>query len=239
MPNTLDIIMVVLLTVGWPAYEYFIDWPRFRRWLDRDPGRARLRGFQTTMLLQWGVSALAAFVWLRAGRSWEDIGLRAVDGWRMWLTAVFALLMVVLTVVQVRKLDRSENTRAEARESRQVKSIEKILPRTSHELTWFLLLSVTAGICEEFLYRGFLISVLSMWVGWWPAAAIAIVPFGVLHGYQGWRGVINTAIVGSLMTILVWLTHSLIPAMIMHALADIQGGIVSWTILRERPGESR
>lgn len=230
-----DIAVVLLLMVGWPLYEYFVDWPRFRRELNLDARRARLKGYRLTLVIQWVVSALAVFVWLRADRSWEEIGLRPVDGWRLWATAGAALLFAILIVVQVARFARSHEDRAKARASRSIQALEKILPHDTREVAWFLLLAVTAGICEEFLFRGYLIAALSVWIGWWPAAAVAVIPFGVLHGYQGWRGVIQTTIVGILMTAVVAVTHSLVPAMILHVLIDIQGGLVTWTVLRERP----
>ena len=101
-------------------------------------------------------------------------------------------------------------------------------------------LSVTAGVCEELLFRGLLIGMLAPWLGWWGAAALGVPLFGVLHAYQGRAGMVRTAIVGAALTGVVAATGSLLPAMALHALIDVGSGLVTWTVLREaeEPGEA-
>ena len=48
--------------------------------------------------------------------------------------------------------------------------------------------SLTAGFCEEFLYRGYFIWVLAPWLGWWGAAAVSLLFFAVSHMTRAeWR----------------------------------------------------
>jgi membrane protease YdiL (CAAX protease family) len=236
--SPLDIGLCLFLIVAWPVYEKWIDWPRFQRWLDRVPSRARIREFQVTIVQQWLLTAIAAFIWLHAGRSWESIGMRPLWGWRLWGTAVLALALIALNMYQVLTIERSEKARRAARNSQSIKSVEMILPHGDTELRWFFLVSMTAGFCEEFLFRGYLIHALAPLLTWWGAAALALIPFGLLHGYQGRAGIIKTAIVGAFMTLTVAATRSLIPAMIFHALIDIGGGVVAYTIIRPRRSEA-
>jgi len=238
MPALLDIAFVILLAVAWPIYERYVDWPRFMRWLDRIPARARIREFGLTLAQQWILTGIAAFIWLHAGRSWADIGMRAVVGWRLWGSGVLALALLVLHLQQVRALAKNEKGRLAARNSKSIRSLEAILPHTDTELRWFLFVSITAGFCEEFLFRGYLINVLAPLLTWWGAAALAIIPFGLLHGYQGRSGIIKTAIVGAFMTLIVAATRSLLPAMVVHAIIDIGGGLVTYTILKPGAGEA-
>jgi CAAX protease family protein len=224
--------------VAWPIYEKFVDWPRFQRWLDRVPARARIREFRMTIIQQWVLTAIAAFIWLHAGRRWEDIGMRPLAGWRLWESAALVLLLIALNAYQVRVIAKSEKTRLAARNSKSIKSVEKILPHNEAELRWFLLVSMTAGFCEEFLFRGYLINALAPVFTWWGAAALALIPFGLLHGYQGRSGIIKTTIVGGFMTLIVAATHSLIPAVVMHAVIDIGGGVVAYTIIKPRASDA-
>ena len=64
---------------------------------------------------------------------------------------------------------------------------DDLLPRTGEERGWFAAVAVTAGCCEELLYRGVLIAFGTgvLGLGVWPAAAIAVVVFGAAHLYQG------------------------------------------------------
>jgi len=111
----------------------------------------------------------------------------------------------------------------------------RIIPQTTREFGWFLAVSLTAGVCEEFLYRGYVIWALSPWLSWWGAAALSALAFGLLHTYQGRKGVIVVALLGVIMTLVVAATRSLIPAIALHALMDAGNGLVFWIALREEP----
>lgn len=234
MTSPFDIGLCAFIMVVWPIYEKWVDWPRFQRWLERAPHRARMREFQLTLIQQWLLTAIAAFIWLNAGRSWESIGMRPVVGWRLWGSFAVALALFGLNAYQAWVIGKSEKARHAARNSKSIRALEAILPHTDAELRWFLVVSMTAGFCEEFLFRGYLIGAMAPWVGWWPAAALALIPFGLLHGYQGRSGIIKTAVVGAVMTLVVAATRSLIPAMVLHAIIDIGGGVVTYTILKPR-----
>ncbi len=109
-----------------------------------------------------------------------------------------------------------------------------ILPVTQEERAWFALVSVTAGICEEVLYRGFLIRYLSdgPWhVGLWIALAVASVAFGLGHGYQGLSGIIGTTVLGAVIAVIFLATGSLWLPMALHAIIDLR------MLLLLRPGD--
>ncbi|MBZ5542274.1 MAG: CPBP family intramembrane metalloprotease, partial [Acidobacteriia bacterium] len=78
-----------------------------------------------------------------------------------------------------------------------------------------------AALCEEFLYRGYLLSQLSVWLGgslWaWAMSAIA---FGLAHCYQGLNGMARAAILGALLAYPVLRLGSLYPSMAAHFLID-------------------
>jgi membrane protease YdiL (CAAX protease family) len=55
------------------------------------------------------------------------------------------------------------------------------LPHTRTELYWFGAVSLTAGFCEEFLYRGYRIHAPTPWLGFPGAAALSVVLFAGGH----------------------------------------------------------
>jgi len=65
-----------------------------------------------------------------------------------------------------------------------------MVPRDSHERRLWMGLSLTAGLCEEVLYRGFLIWYLRMLLPGMAAVLLAAIVFGVAHRYLGvgWSG---------------------------------------------------
>jgi membrane protease YdiL (CAAX protease family) len=106
------------------------------------------------------------------------------------------------------------------------------MPRNQRELFCFGALSITAGFCEEFLFRGYFIWALTPWLGWWGAAALSVVLFAGWHAYQGWSGVLRTGIVGAFFTLVVAISGSLWPAIVLHVLIDIGSGVIAWLALR-------
>lgn len=104
-----------------------------------------------------------------------------------------------------------------------------LMPRTARERRLFLGVSVSAGICEELTYHGFLLAGLTGWLGngWW-AAAIANLAFGVLHGYQGQAGVIRAGLMGYVLSLPVIVGAGLWPAMAAHFLVNALLGLGLW-----------
>jgi hypothetical protein len=143
------------------------------------------------------------------------------------------LLLAAYQGQAIRILTRSAEQRASLR--RQFSSLTAVLPHTRTELHWFGGVSLTAGICEEFLYRGYFIWVFAPWLGWWGAAALSLPFFAAAHLYQGWHGVLRTGAVGALFTLVVAVFESLWPAIALHVLVDLGSGTMAWLVLRERP----
>lgn len=102
----------------------------------------------------------------------------------------------------------------------------RILPQSTKERVPFLALSITAGCCEEFLYRGFAMAVFTR-AGFpvWASVVVSSVLFGVAHLYQGRGGLIGTGILGVLFGVFRAFTGSLIPVAAWHAAVDVVAGI--------------
>jgi membrane protease YdiL (CAAX protease family) len=106
------------------------------------------------------------------------------------------------------------------------KDIGAMLPRGPLEIAVWVALSVTAGICEETIFRGYLQRQFEAITGSvWIAIAIQAVVFGISHGYQGLRNVILITILGALYGAFALWRRSLKPNMILHAWTDIVSGI--------------
>ncbi len=227
-----DLLYVAYFAVAGPLIDYLVFWPAFLRRSKIDPARARTWLWALTIGSQWAGVALGAALWLSNDRSWRSFGFSMPEGWRLWVPVALGLLLVAYAVYAVAAVARD----AEARESvRRQKSgkIPVVLPRTRAELSWWGGVSLTAGFCEEFLFRGYFIWALSPWLGWWGAAALSVALFAGWHAYQGWNGALRTGIVGAFFTLVVALSGSLWPAIVLHALVDLGAGIVAWLALRE------
>jgi hypothetical protein len=95
-------------------------------------------------------------------------------------------------------------------------------PRGVVEVTLWVMMSMTAGFCEELVYRGYLQKQLLALTG---SVALAILAqaalFGVGHWYQGTKQVITITVLGLLFGILAHWRKSLRPGMISHAWSDV------------------
>jgi uncharacterized protein len=112
-------------------------------------------------------------------------------------------------------------------------AIRNALPRGGIEVFLWLLLSLTAGFCEETIFRGYLqrqFTALTRSVG--GGIVLQALAFGGGHGYQGWKYMLVIAVFGILFGLLAQWRRSLRPGMMAHALQDGVGGLVSRHLLR-------
>jgi membrane protease YdiL (CAAX protease family) len=108
------------------------------------------------------------------------------------------------------------------------RSISALLPRSALEIFLWVVLSVSAGISEELVFRGYLQKQFHALTG---MASVGVVlqalVFGVSHSYQGLKAMIIIAILGCLYGWLALWRKSLRPGMVAHAWTDIFSGIIS------------
>ena len=120
--------------------------------------------------------------------------------------------------------------KSEANESRFNKVLYKIIvPRTFREKVWFALMSATAGIGEEIVYRGFLSYHLMRHFPEWPLALLIIsagIIFGFAHFYQGITGIVRTSILGTAFGALYISSGSLLPGIILHFIIDVSANFL-------------
>jgi membrane protease YdiL (CAAX protease family) len=106
------------------------------------------------------------------------------------------------------------------------KQLGALLPQSGLEMVLWLVLSATAGFCEEIMFRGYLQQQFRAATRS-TAAAIVLqaVIFGIAHAYQGGRRIILIAVYGALFGMLAAWRKSLRPGMIGHAMQDSFSGI--------------
>lgn len=227
-----DLLFVASFAVAGPLIGYSVYWPAYRRLSQADPAWARWWLWASNIGEQWWLVACGAAIWMASGRSWTSFGFTVPDGWRLWTSIALFLLLAAYFVYAVATVARSSDARASVRQQF-FGELATVLPQTRTEMYWVGGASLTAGFCEEFLFRGYFIWVFAPWLGWWGAAALSLVVFAIAHIYQGWNGVLRVGIVGAGFTLAVAIFDSLWPAIALHALNDLGAGIMAWLALRE------
>lgn len=110
----------------------------------------------------------------------------------------------------------------------QAKSLELLLPRSALEVGVWILTSMSAGFCEEFVFRGYVQRQLLSWSGNTPISVIGQgILFGLMHAYQGWMLAIRIVVIGILFGVLAAWRKTLRVGMVAHAWQDIWAGWLS------------
>jgi uncharacterized protein len=176
---------------------------------------------------------LLAYVWLLglrpAGKTLRDI----VGGkWNhprdFWLDIGIAIVFWMAVAGMLATMRSLLGQNKEGLEAMRI-----LLPRTYAEMVVWAVLSVTAGFCEELIFRGYLQrQFLALTQN--PAFAVVLqaAVFGAAHLYQGWKGALEITIYGGLFGALAVWRKSLRPGMIQHAAQDSFSGILGSLAIR-------
>lgn len=101
------------------------------------------------------------------------------------------------------------------------------MPQTAREWALYLPVAIGAGVAEEASYRGVAWTLLTWMTGNAVAAGLlCAVAFGLAHSTQGWKSALVIFGIAVMMHALVWYTHTLVLAMIVHAVYDIAVGVL-------------
>jgi len=141
--------------------------------------------------------------------------------------AIFvALILLPVAIVLWKKVKKQPRKWSSADA---LKSLSFFLPATWAERRWYGFLCITAAICEETLFRGFLLHYLHAFpftLDLTLALLLSSVIFGLQHLYQGAAGAASTVVIGLLFGLLFLLTGNLLLPMLLHAGLDLRMLIV-------------
>ncbi|MGP8250536.1 MAG: CPBP family intramembrane glutamic endopeptidase [Terracidiphilus sp.] len=226
--------LIFALLLLFPIVEMRWTWPRYLARLAAGVPNARLNFYRSILLEEWiGTAALVAY-WTGTRRPWQALliipaSTLPASPMRFAIGMAVALALCALLVLQNKAVLARPDVMPKVR--KKLAYGEPLLPHTSAERRRFHAVSITAGVCEEALYRGFLLWYFAVWAGVWPAAVLSAVVFGVGHAYLGVRQIPNTAVVGLVMATLAILSGSLWPAMLLHAAIDWNSGELGYLVL--------
>jgi len=192
------------------------------------PG-GRLRYYPVEIGPLWALTACVLALWVAERRPWGALLLGGSAPWRLALGWALAGGYVWLTFWQRRKvLTRPERL---ARIVNALGGVRPILPRTRGERNGFAALAITAGLCEELLFRGFVLWYATVWTGPVGGFLISSMLFGIMHVYLGVEQVPRAAIVGIYFYVIAMTAGSLLPAMVCHAITDLVSGDLGYRAL--------
>jgi membrane protease YdiL (CAAX protease family) len=185
----------------------------------------RISLYHSTIAFQWLALAVVAWRARTHGFGVAQLGLAELGASKPIAAAVVG--SGVVATLQWFNLRRMGRLPGKARERLEALA-RKILPQSPRERASFFALSVTAGICEEFLYRGFAMAALGRaGLPSWSVIVISSLLFGAAHLYQGRSGLAGTMLLGLLFAMARVALGSLIPVMAWHTAVDLVAGVAA------------
>jgi membrane protease YdiL (CAAX protease family) len=179
--------------------------------------------YASTIAFQWLLTGVVAWRALARGLTPAALGLTPYGSLRILAPSIIgAVLLGGLHWLNLRRIGQLEGPATEKMRS----LAQRLLPRTLVELVPYFALAITAGVCEEFLYRGFaMAALLRLGLSNWVVVALTSLLFGIAHTYQGKSGVIGTSLLGIVFGSFRLLYESLVPVATWHAAVDIVAGV--------------
>ena len=225
-----DHIFVLLLFVVQPTAGA-IESRRIHRLADAGQEPDRVRFYQHTMMIEWAFLFVVFAAWYLHGRSLRDLGFIAPAGIEFWIGVAALMAMTIGLLVTGRRVKAMSATEKE----KQVAALGKLsrfLPQTKPELKNFYAVSLTAGVVEEIVYRGFVLWYLAQLIPLWAAVLVSSVAFGLGHSYQGPVNALKCGLLGLAFGIFYVFTGSIWLPIIAHALLDALQGSALYDLLR-------
>ncbi len=183
--------------------------------------------YLTALVMDWlllyfcwaGVHRRGGNLWDLAGgrwKSWRDLFTDLavmLPFWAVWEGAAYGVHLLL--------------------GSGSAKTVDSLLPKSLVEVLVWIATCITAGICEEMAFRGYLqrqFHALTGNIAW--AILLQALVFGIAHGYQGWRNVVIISVLGVLYGALAAWRKNLRANMIAHAWADVWEGWLKFVVWR-------
>jgi membrane protease YdiL (CAAX protease family) len=240
----IDIILTGYIT--WEVVRFPASYRQLKQAIvDGDP-QARTRVYRRAIVFEW-VSALLSLAAL--GFDWSKLNpkLLALDGLRMiqmaphsanfdrgamaGLFVGVAMGTIGFIIVRLKANRRGATAAANAPVGglrRLIPDFSAMIPVTTNERLLWTVVAISAGICEEIVFRGWLLATLHapLLLAGTALVVAASVIFGLAHSYQGITGMLLTAFAGAFFCGLYVATGSLLMPILLHIVIDARFAIL-------------
>jgi CAAX protease family protein len=164
--------------------------------------------------IYWGLRRRGKSMRNIAGKRWNSVSDFFIDiaiAFGFWIAAIIVLSLVARAVGAHGMSQAARN----------------LAPQGPFESLLWVALAVTAGICEEMIFRGYL---QRQFVAWTRSAPVGVLLsaalFGAGHIYQGAKATIVIGVYGLMFGILAEARQNLRPGIITHAWHDAITGLI-------------
>ena len=224
-------IFMLLLFVVQPLYGAYSYRDYLAHIAAGEPAN-RVRLYLQTLLLEWVFLAALALAWFTLSRPVADLGLVTPAGVGFWGGAALLVLAIPYLIYAWHRVKRgSDDDRAKQAQS--LGDLVHLLPNNRNDFRHFIAVSITAGVVEEIVYRGFVLWYLALYMPLWGAVIASSIAFGLGHSYQGATGALRCGLIGLVFAVFYVITGSIWLPIIAHATFDILQGAAVVEVLRK------
>ncbi len=214
-------VLAHLLFVYLAILEPFLGvrfYGRLMRQLGSVPG-ARLRYYRMLIAWEWSWVLALVLIFIPVARPLAALGVRAP----VYQEVVLGLLVGMTIGLGASMVAVASTPRLRSWFQGALQRVAALLPATHRERWLYAGVALTAGICEELVFRGFLFHYLQGWgLTTWLVVVLAGALFGIGHIYQGLAGAVQAGALGMAFGVLYALSGSILPGMVLHALIDLR-----------------
>ena len=250
-------VICSLILAGYIAFEAVrspAKYRQFKQAVDAGTPGAR-KSFYYEILWFEGITAVLAVAALRfAGSSFGpaqlDLARSSFGSWWLSLLShvsrdfiygasagilILSPLLFIVMKMARRKAEKATPAPQPQKPSKFLPDFTYLLPHSGVERWLFAAVAVSAGICEEVVFRAWLLTTLhgSLHLNGWVLVLAGAVVFGVLHLYQGFLGFISTMALALVLSGLYVGTGTLLVPIVIHVLVDLR-----WAFLPQMPAPS-
>jgi hypothetical protein len=187
----------------------------------------RAIGYVTIMIFEWALTGFIAWGISRRGFHLRDL---IAGRWNRWTSPLRDLGLAVVFLLVA---DPILGVVAFSLKAKATGATRNLFPRTPLEIALYVLVTITAGFCEELIFRGYLQRQLSSFT---HSAAMGLIlqaaVFGIAHGYQGVKFMFIITVFGAMFGLLALWRRSLRPGMAAHFLQDCVLGLIGGHFLK-------
>lgn len=228
MPDILDYLLVAVVALFLPIHGY-IKTGALHKQLAED--QSTLTGFYyQTILTLWLIAGAVIALWLWSARPIMDIGLAYSP--TIAQLAAWGVVVAISLGLFWQAYRAGSSTAAAQSIMRQLEGetgVDTVMPKTPEQYRLFQMVSLTAGVTEEIIYRGYLIWFFAAYMPVPAAAALSLLVFIAGHLYQrSFRALLQVAGLGLVLTLVYVLSGSVFPAILLHAVIDLSSNATIW-----------
>jgi len=226
--------LAVLLLVGFLPWQSYLAFNKISAMVNADAS-LKIPLYLNAVVSMWMVTAgVMLIVWF-SGRGTASLGWHSQTPEQWILGIAFSVFGAIVLYWHYRWTLLLPSRLMKFRQRHQHLLI--LLPQIKRHMQWFIILALTAGICEELLFRGYIFWYSKQFLPLPAAVFITNLIFAWCHIYQGSRSMGIILLLGVLLSCSCLLSASLWPAMILHSLVDLHAGFLGWRSFQNETGK--